>query len=82
MCMLLSREICFTRTVYNPFGWNFDESSMEFLIDHLSIRGIYISGTHYVLKFIRKLNESDTGLIEKNIKINYWKRFNKGKFAE
>jgi hypothetical protein len=40
--------------------------------------GIYISGTHYVMKFVRKqdktraykeqLKESDTGLIERDIK--------------
>jgi hypothetical protein len=41
--------------VYDPFGsWNFDESSMNFLIDYLSVMGIYISGTHYALKFVQK----------------------------
>jgi hypothetical protein len=41
--------------VYDPFGsWNFDESSMNFLIDYLSVMGIYICGTHYALTFIQK----------------------------
>jgi hypothetical protein len=72
------RDMFYKLTVYNPFGWNFDDSSMEFLINHLSIMGIYISGTHYVMKFVRKqdktraykeqLKESDTGLIERDIK--------------
>jgi hypothetical protein len=48
------RDMFYKLTVYNPFGWNIDKSSMVFLIDHLSIMGIYISGTHYALKFIRK----------------------------
>jgi hypothetical protein len=48
------REMFYKLTIYNPFGWNSDNSSMGFLIDHLSIMGIYISGTHYVLKFVRK----------------------------
>jgi Domain of unknown function (DUF4405) len=72
------RDMFYKLTVYNPFGWKFDDSSMEFLINHLSIMGIYISGTHYVMKFVRKqdktraykeqLKESDTGLIERDIK--------------
>jgi hypothetical protein len=72
------RDMFYKLTVYNPFGWDIDESSMGFLIDHLSIMGIYISGTHYVLKFVQKqdktrltrssLKESDTGLKERNIK--------------
>ncbi|MBD2872469.1 DUF4405 domain-containing protein [Paenibacillus arenilitoris] len=41
--------------VYDPFGsWNFNESSMSFLMDYLSVMGIYICGTHYVLKFVQK----------------------------
>jgi hypothetical protein len=41
--------------IYNPFGyWGFDESIVNFLIDFLSVMGIYISGTHYTLKFIQK----------------------------
>lgn len=48
------RDMFYKLTVYNPFGWNIDKSSMGFLIDHLAIMGIYISGTHYVLKFVRK----------------------------
>jgi hypothetical protein len=41
--------------IYNPFGYGgFDESIVPFLIDFLSIMGIYISGTHYTLKFIQK----------------------------
>ncbi|MGA5692665.1 DUF4405 domain-containing protein [Cytobacillus pseudoceanisediminis] len=41
-------------TIYNPFGWNFDEPTMGFLIDYLSVMGIYICGTHYALKFVQK----------------------------
>lgn len=40
--------------IYNPFGWYTDHSTIKFLIDHLSIMGIYIAGTHYTLKFINK----------------------------
>ncbi|MBT2696432.1 DUF4405 domain-containing protein [Bacillus sp. ISL-40] len=45
-------------TLYNPFGWSYDESNMGFLIEHLSIMGIYISGTHYVLKFVQKQDKT------------------------
>jgi hypothetical protein len=62
------RDMLARLTIYNPFGWSYDESSMGFLIDHLAIMGIYISGTHYVLKFVQK---QDNG-----------KRFNKGRSAE
>jgi hypothetical protein len=40
--------------IYNPFGWFTDDSIIRFLIEHLSIMGIYICGTHYTLKFIHK----------------------------
>ncbi|MFY0762512.1 DUF4405 domain-containing protein [Metabacillus dongyingensis] len=40
--------------IYNPFGWFNDDSTIRFLIDHLSIMGIYICGTHYALKFIQR----------------------------
>jgi hypothetical protein len=40
-------------TVYNPFGWNYDEALIGFLVDYLAIMGIYISGTHYALKFVQ-----------------------------
>lgn len=59
------RDMLYKLTIYNPFGWNLDDSSRGFLIDHLAIMGIYISGTHYVLKFVQK---QDTGLKERNIK--------------
>ncbi|MFE5429614.1 DUF4405 domain-containing protein [Peribacillus simplex] len=52
------RDMLSRLTIYNPFGWSFDESSMGFLIDHLAIMGIYISGTHYVLKFVRKRDKA------------------------
>ncbi|MFY0758048.1 DUF4405 domain-containing protein [Metabacillus dongyingensis] len=52
------REMFYKLTVYNPFGWNIDKSSMGFLIDHLSIMGIYISGTHYALNFVRKQDKA------------------------
>lgn len=45
-------------TIYNPFGWNFDESTMGFIIDYLSIMGIYICGTHYALEFVQKQNKA------------------------
>ena len=48
------REMLYKLTVYNPFGWNNDNYYLGFLLDHLSIMGIYISGTHYALKFVRK----------------------------
>nr|WP_246869526.1 hypothetical protein [Priestia megaterium] len=48
------RDMLSRLTVYNPFGWSYNESTMGFLIDYLSLMGIYISGTHYVLKFVRK----------------------------
>ncbi|MEK3993108.1 DUF4405 domain-containing protein [Robertmurraya sp. FSL R5-0851] len=47
------RELLSKLTIYNPFGWYSSESTMQFLIDYLSIMGIYISGTHYALKFVR-----------------------------
>lgn len=40
--------------IYNPFGWSYDVTTIRFLIDNLSIMGIYIFGTHYALKFIQK----------------------------
>ncbi|MCM3725028.1 hypothetical protein M3226_04845 [Neobacillus cucumis] len=40
--------------IYNPFGWFNDHSTFRFLIDHLSIIGIYIAGTHNALKFIQR----------------------------
>lgn len=52
------RDMIYKLTVYNPFGWSFDESSIGFLIDHLAIMGIYIGGTHYVLQFVRKQENS------------------------
>lgn len=54
----IERDMIYKLTVYNPFGWSFDDSYMEFLIDHLSIMGIYISGTHYVLKFVQKQDKT------------------------
>ncbi|MEH7416557.1 DUF4405 domain-containing protein [Neobacillus drentensis] len=49
------REIGAKLFIYNPFGnWFNDNSTLVFLIDHLSIMGIYICGTHYALKFIQK----------------------------
>jgi hypothetical protein len=52
------RDMIYKLTVYNPFGWSFEESSIGFLIDHLAIMGIYISGTHYVLHFVRKQDKA------------------------
>lgn len=61
------REMGTKLTIYNPFGtWVNDDSVIQFLIDHLSIMGIYICGTHYALKFAQKqdkgeLKNSDVG---------------------
>lgn len=54
------RDMFYKLTVYNPFGWSMDKSYIGFLINHLSIMGIYISGTHYALKFVRKQEKSLT----------------------
>ncbi|MEH7120988.1 hypothetical protein V7128_26800 [Neobacillus vireti] len=49
------REMGSKLFIYNPFGnWFKDHSTVVFLIDYLSIMGIYICGTHYALKFIQK----------------------------
>ena len=53
----MERDIGEKLTIYNPFGWGYDDSAMRFLIDYLSIMGIYISGTHYAVKFIQKQNK-------------------------
>ncbi|MBM7694689.1 hypothetical protein JOC77_004166 [Peribacillus deserti] len=50
----LENDMISRLTIYNPFGWNYDESALGFLIDYLSVMGIYISGTHYALKFLQK----------------------------
>ncbi|MEH7306901.1 DUF4405 domain-containing protein [Neobacillus drentensis] len=52
------RDMLSRLTIYNPFGWSYDESIMGFLIDNLSVMGIYISGTHYVLSFVRKQDKA------------------------
>jgi hypothetical protein len=49
--------------VYNPFGWFYDDSTLRFIIDHLSIMGIYIAGTHYALKFIQRQEKK---VVQKN----------------
>lgn len=54
----LERDIGYKLTIYNPFGSGFDNSAIRFLIDYLSIMGIYISGTHYTLKFVNKQKKS------------------------
>ncbi|MGV2447940.1 UNVERIFIED_CONTAM: DUF4405 domain-containing protein [Bacillus sp. ATCC 13368] len=60
-------------TIYNPFAWESYDSSMKFLLDHLAIMGIYISGTHYILKFVQKQDKTrldTTGFKERNIEKN------------
>lgn len=52
------RDMLARLTIYNPFGWSYDESTLGFLIDYLSVMGIYISGSHYVLKFVRKQDKT------------------------
>jgi Domain of unknown function (DUF4405) len=54
--------------IYNPFGWSYSDSTFRFLIDHLSIMGIYVCGTHYTLKFIHKQEkQSEIALKGKDI---------------
>jgi Domain of unknown function (DUF4405) len=54
--------------IYNPFGWSYADSTFRFLIDHLSIMGIYVCGTHYTLKFIHKQEkQSEIALKGKDI---------------
>jgi hypothetical protein len=48
------RDIVSKLTIYNPFGWGFDGSTSEFILDYLSIMGIYIAGSHYALKIVQK----------------------------
>jgi hypothetical protein len=51
----IERSMAEKLTIYDPFGsWISDESAMGFLIDYLSMMGIYICGTHYALKFVLK----------------------------
>lgn len=38
---------------YTYSYWNFDESAMFFFTDYVSIMGVYICVTYYVLKFVR-----------------------------
>ncbi|WP_424474927.1 DUF4405 domain-containing protein [Oceanobacillus kimchii] len=53
------REMFYKLTIYNPFGWGAGDSNFRFLIDHLAIMGIYISGTHYVLKFVNQRKKKE-----------------------
>ncbi|MEV5027456.1 DUF4405 domain-containing protein [Paenibacillus sp. LPE1-1-1.1] len=54
------REIGTKLTIYNPFGtWVNDDSAIKFIIDHLSIMGIYICGIHYALKFVQKQDKGE-----------------------
>ncbi|HZG85532.1 DUF4405 domain-containing protein [Paenibacillus sp.] len=50
----IEREMGAKLMVYDPFYWFDDDTMIRFLIDHLSIMGIYICGTHYALKFFQK----------------------------
>lgn len=52
------RDMFYKLTVYNPFAWNFDTTAVDLIIDYLAIMGIYIGGTHYVLKFIQKQDKT------------------------
>lgn len=59
--------------IYSPFGWFNDDSTISFLIEHLSIMEIYIAGTHYALKFIqrqeqRAVKKTDIGVKGMDIK--------------
>lgn len=48
--------------IYSPFGWFNNVSTIRFLIDHLTIMGVYIAGTHYALKFV----QTRTRAVQKN----------------
>lgn len=52
------RDMFYRLTVYNPFGWDYDTSGTSLIIDYLAMTGIYISGTHYALKFIQRQNKT------------------------
>lgn len=45
---------------YTFDDWSFSESTMGFLIDYLSIMGIYICGTYYALKFVQNQEKEKT----------------------
>jgi hypothetical protein len=55
--------------IYNPFGWFSDDSTIRFLIEHLSIMGIYICGTHYTLKFIHKKEKEQNKTSDKVLRV-------------
>jgi hypothetical protein len=55
--------------IYNPFGWFYDGSTIRFLIDHLSIMGIYVSGTYYTLIFIHKQEKKSEKKSDKALKV-------------
>lgn len=64
------REMGSKLFIYNPFGnWFNDDSTIRFLIDHLSIMGIYICGTHYVLKFIQKQQQTAVKKTDHGLKV-------------
>ncbi|MDM7920570.1 MAG: DUF4405 domain-containing protein [Methanosarcina sp.] len=49
-----AREIGSRLILYYTYSyWNFDESAMFFFTDYLSIMGVYICVTYYVLKFVQ-----------------------------
>lgn len=49
-----AREVGSRLILYYTYSyWNFDESAMFFFTDYLSIMGVYICVTYYVLKFVQ-----------------------------
>jgi hypothetical protein len=48
------RDMATKLFIYDPFGFGIEEKTIGFLIDYLSMMGIYIGGTHYALKFVQK----------------------------
>lgn len=48
------RDVGSKLTLYYTYSyWNFNESAMVFFTDYLSIMGVYIFVTYYVLKFVQ-----------------------------
>lgn len=49
-----AREVGSRLILYYTYSyWNFDESAMFFFMDYLSIMGVYICVTYYVLNFVQ-----------------------------
>jgi hypothetical protein len=59
-----AREVGSRLILYYTYSyWNFDESAIFFFTDYLSIMGVYICVTYYVLKFVQNRKKQ---LLSKN----------------